>query len=136
MYACLEERGLMRDVDIITFIPMRSFRRFIRGYNQSELIARKLSELSGIPYKRLLEKKYDSSSQHKLSAVARTGNLIGCFEPVKDAEDLFKYKTVLVVDDVLTTGSTLNEIAKTLLIFGADSVYAATCTVTKRKKRY
>ncbi len=136
MYGCLEERGLMRDVDIITFVPMRSFRRFIRGYNQSELIARKLSELSGIPYKRLLEKKYDSSPQHKLSAVARTGNLIGCFEPVKDAEDLFKYKTVLVVDDVLTTGSTLNEIAKTLLIFGADSVYTATCTVTKRKKRY
>ena len=44
-------------------------------------------------------------------------------------------KTVLVVDDVSTTGATFNEIAKTLLIFGAASVYVASCTTTQKKSQ-
>lgn len=83
---------------------------------------------------KLLKKQYKSSSQHKLGAVSRSGNLLGCFEPDKKKLDCIADKTVLVVDDVLTTGSTLNEITKTLLIFGADSVYVAACAATKKKK--
>ncbi len=130
---CLEERELLKNIDIITSVPMRKFKKFKRGYNQSELLAKHLSEYTNIPYEQLLEKKFASSSQHQLNALSRTGNLLGCFEPKKERISTFSAKTVLVVDDVLTTGSTLNEISKTLLVFGAASVYTASCAVTKKK---
>ena len=133
MSEIMEQRQLTRDIDLITFVPMRKLSRFFRGYNQSELLAKQLSEFTGIPYSALLEKKYKTSSQHKLSAVSRSGNLLGCFEPTEEAPKLIAGKRILIVDDVLTTGSTLNELAKTLLIFGADSVYAAACATTKKK---
>ncbi len=133
MEEALEERQLTKKIDFITFVPMEKLPRFRRGYNQSELLAKHLSEFTKIPYGALLEKKYKTSSQHKLTAVSRSGNLLGCFEPTADSVGQFKGKTVLIVDDVITTGSTINELAKTLLIFGADSVYAASCATTKKK---
>lgn len=135
MMLSLEEREMLRDIDIITFIPMSRFDRFKRGYNQSELLARYLSEYSGIPYDGLLIKLHKTKSQHTLNNISRSGNLLGLFEPVKDKTDLFRDKTVLIVDDVSTTGATFNEIAKTLLIFGAACVYAASCTTTQKKSQ-
>lgn len=135
LHTLLEERQLLTEIDIITFIPMRRLAKFRRGYNQSELIARNISELSGIDCVPLLEKIYKTSFQHNLKKTARTGNLLGAFEPVKENTALFENKRVLIVDDVATTGSTLGEAAKTLLIFGADSVYAAACTVSKKSKK-
>lgn len=135
MLLSLEEREMLSDIDIITFIPMSPFARFLRGYNQSELLARYLSRYSGIPYDGLLMKLHKTRSQHTLNNLSRSGNLLGLFDPIKDKTELFEGKTVLIVDDVSTTGATFNEIAKTLLIFGASSVYAASCTTTQKNRK-
>ena len=134
MYLSLNERNMLENIDIITFVPMHPVNKFLRGYNQSELIAKYLSQYSGIPCKALLKKETRTSSQHNLGHVRRSGNLIGVFEPIEDTEPQIKGKRILAVDDVMTTGSTLNEIAKTLLIFGAESVFVSCCTVTKNSK--
>ncbi len=134
MYYSLKERDMLRDTDIITFIPMHPINKFLRGYNQARLIAEYLSEYSGIPCKQLLKKEGRTSTQHKLNHILRSGNLIGIFEPVKNSENDIKGKNILIVDDVMTTGSTFNEAAKTLLIFGAEAVFISCCTVTKKSK--
>lgn len=131
----LKEREILINTDIITFIPMRPFAKFRRGYNQSELIAKRLSVHTGIPCLPLLTKEFSTKNQHKLKRLARSGNLLGVFEPRKEYTDEIKGKNILIVDDVCTTGNTLNEAAKTLLIFGSQSVFAATCTVRKKQKK-
>lgn len=136
IYRSLKQRNMLEDTNMITFVPMSKIRQFRRGYNQSELLAKKLSEISGIPCIGILKRAGKSQVQHSLSRSARSGNLLGMFEPERKYREEIKGKTFLVVDDVYTTGSTLNEIAKTLLIFGADKVYAASITAVKKQKKY
>lgn len=135
LYSALIERKMTDDIDIITFIPMRKLSKFARGYNQAELIAKYLSELSGIPYCGLIYKTQKTKNQHALTKIERTGNLLGIFEPIKTNMHLIENKKILITDDVLTTGSTLNEAAKTLLIFGAQNVSAAVCAATKNSHK-
>lgn len=135
LYYSLNERNMLDKTDIITFIPMSSFSKFKRGYNQSALTAKYLSALCGKPCLPLLDKIIKTKSQHKLNQRLRSGNLLGAFEPNKKYLNVIVNKTILVIDDVSTTGATFNEIAKTLLIFGAESVYAAACTATKKSKK-
>ncbi|MBE6716073.1 MAG: ComF family protein [Ruminococcaceae bacterium] len=130
----LNERDMLMDTDYITYIPMSAFAKFRRGYNQSHLLAKKLSVLTGIPVKGFLVKYKATKTQHSLDSYSRSGNLLGMFEPDKKYLDELEGKTVVIIDDVMTTGNTLNETAKTLLIFGAGKVYAACCTVKKTKK--
>ena len=137
IFASLCERNMLKDTDIITFIPMSGSDRFIRGYNQAELIAKKLALLADKPCIPLLYKCIKTKSQHSLDRISRTGNLLGAFEPDKKYLNSIENKTILVVDDVSTTGNTFNEAAKTLLIFGANDIYAATlCSTKKRKKNH
>ncbi len=131
----LKDRDFLEKTDIITFIPMRPFAKFLRGYNQAELIARRLSVHSGIPCLPLLTKEFPTKSQHNLRGIARSGNLSGVFEPAKELTAEIKGKNILVIDDVCTTGNTLNEAAKTLLIFGAEAVFSAVCNVRKKEKK-
>ena len=60
--------------------------------------------------------------QHRLSAAERRGNLLGVFEPTEKTKNLIAGKRILLADDICTTCSTLNEAAKTLMIFGAERV--------------
>lgn len=136
MYESLTQRNMLETTDIITFIPMSPFAKFRRGYNQSELIAKHIAALSGKPCEPLLYKITATDKQHTLAGIQRTGNLLGVFEPRKEYESRIRDSRILVVDDVRTTGSTFNEIAKTLLIFGAAEVYAAAFTVRKKEKKH
>ena len=88
----LKNRDFLGKTDIITFIPMRPFAKFMRGYNQAELIARRLSVHSGIPCLPLLTKEFPTKSQHNLRGIARSGNLSGVFEPAKELTDEIKGK--------------------------------------------
>ena len=132
----LEERKLTDKIDYITNIPMSRKDRFIRGYNQSQLIAEHISAITGIPYEEFLYKKFRTAKQHTLGKEARSGNLLGVFEPRKELIEKFEGRSVLVIDDIITTGSTLNEISKTLLIFGADKIYVGACAAAKIKKNH
>ena len=65
----------------------------------------------------------------------RTGNLLGVYEPLKDRLPDIGGKRILLVDDITTTGATFNEAAKTLLIFGAESVYCASALINPKPGR-
>lgn len=113
---CLENR-----VDFITAVPMSRKKKWKRGFNQSELIARKISRRLGIPFRRLLEEKKGSGSQKILSITERFINTIGRYRVT--ARDL-EGRSILIVDDVFTTGSTINECSRVLREAGCTSVYA------------
>lgn len=116
--------------DVVTFVPMRKAEYRDRGYNQSELLAKEVASVLGIPCRALLTKCFDIRPQKALKANERAGNVLGAFDATEDLTD----KRVLLVDDVITTGSTLHECAKMLKIRGAVSVTALTFAATVPKE--
>ena len=127
----LKQRFEGVDFDFITCVPMTDKKKRKRGYNQSELLAQELSDILNIEYKQLLEKPRDTASQRYSSVQERKVNLYGAFD-VRDKESV-KGKTVLIIDDVKTTGSTLAECSAMLMANGAKAVYAASLCVTDKK---
>lgn len=114
-------------VDCIVPVPMSAEGLRERGFNQSLLIARHLSKVSGIPLEAgVLCKIKDTLPQVGLSRNARLQNLKGAFDTRKPLTG----RTVLLVDDVITTGATISECTKTLLKGGATEVYAASLART------
>ncbi len=106
---------------VIVPVPLYKKREFTRGFNQAELIARHISKRLNISGGEALKRIKNTESQVKLSGELRKKNLIGAFICVD--KDLIVGKTVLLVDDVTTTGSTLNECAKILKENGAKQVF-------------
>ena len=104
--------------NLVIPVPLHRSRQRQRGFNQAELIAARL----GLPMAtRLLRRKKDTPSQTGLTRNERKRNLAGAFEVRGRVSG-----TIMVVDDVYTTGSTLNEIARTLKCAGADRVEVLT----------
>ena len=115
------------DFDFVTFVPMTDKAKRKRGFNQSELIARGVAERFFIPCIDALVKTRDTPSQHYLSAEERrkiTADVI----TYKDKAQI-KGKTVLICDDIKTTGSTLLACQKALFDGGASSVYCAVAAI-------
>ena len=111
---------------IIIPIPLSRERRRERGWNQAEMIARELGKIqpefsvqTGI-----LEKKRHTSPQTRLSRSSRMKNLKGCFSIENPA--LVKNRNVILIDDVVTTGSTIEEARRTLSRAGAKRIIAFT----------
>ncbi len=116
--------------DGVVFVPSTRREKRRRGYNPGELVARATAALLGLPILPCLTKLIDTPPQKTLPAERRSGNLLGVFDVVGAVEG----KTLLLIDDVVTTGSTLDECAKMLKIHGAEAVYAATVTSTRKEK--
>lgn len=120
--------------DYITYVPLRRLHQAKRGFNQSQLIADRLSKRMSVKIVSLLKKIRYTGVQHHKSARERSADVFGAYDVV----DKYKYKldgkTILLIDDVKTTGSTLSECAKMLKIYGAENVYAAAFAVTKKEK--
>ena len=126
---CIDENGFF--CDIISWVPLSRKRLMSRGYNQSELIGRELSMLTGIPCIPTLEKRVNNSAQSGISnADKRRANVKGVYSAVFSG--VLKGKTVLLIDDVVTTGATLSECASVLKKAGAAQVCAA--TVARRRE--
>lgn len=120
------------EFDCIVSVPMTRRAKLRRGFNQSELLAKAVSQRLGKPYiKGAVEKRKATGEQKNLSHKERVKNLAGCFKAVKRKE--VKGKRVLVVDDILTTGATADEMAKVLLKAGARQVYLATVASVEYK---
>ncbi len=110
--------------DVMTWVPISKAHMRKRGYDQSELIATHLGKMTGIPVKQYLRKVKNNKTQSSISDHAvRASNVIGMYEVVNGTE--VRGKRVLVIDDIITTGSTISECAKTLLAAGASDVIAA-----------
>lgn len=117
-------KSLAWPLDLVIPIPLGKKRRQERGYNQVDLIARPFSLALGLDYKpAALIRKRETVSQVGLSAAERRVNMQNVF--LADAS-LVRGKTVLVIDDVSTTGSTLSSSADALYQSGARDVYALT----------
>lgn len=124
------ERYLVKwKIDCIIPVPIHSHRRRKRGYNQAEVLAKALqSELeTNIPIKnQLLYRKKETIFQKKLDNKQRKRNLRGAFG-VNDKGAI--QGNILVIDDIYTTGATLNEIAMVLKKNGANNVYFLTISI-------
>jgi ComF family protein len=111
-------------VDCIIPVPLNSHRRRERGYNQSALLAFFLTLQTGLPsIPSALQRIRNTRSQVGLTAEERHQNLDGAFSA---RVDRISGRTVLLLDDVMTTGATLRNAARALLIAGASQVYALT----------
>ena len=118
-----------KNFDLVIPIPIHLIRRLSRGYNQSELIAKILSDLSSVPFSRSeLIKTKNTKPQIKLSKKDRVKNLKGSF--LVPCPHRVTGKSILLVDDVMTTGTTLETCAKELLKAGARKVYGFTLART------
>lgn len=110
------------DAQVIIPVPISYKREKERGFNQSYLLAKSLALKLNLPVnKDAIIKVKDNKQQAKLSLRERRNNVIGAYEIVDRAA--VKGKKVLVVDDILTTGSTLSEVSRRLKIAGAVAVY-------------
>lgn len=119
-------------LDGIVFVPMtkKSLRK--RGYNQSRLLAESVGERISVPViLSALEKIADTKEQKQLTKAERAENLSKCFK-VSDPAAI-KGKTLLLIDDVLTTGATAETLCGLLLNAGAAAVYLATVTCVENK---
>lgn len=110
--------------DTVTWVPMNSKKRWERGFNQSELIARHVSKKSGFPCAPLLAERRKTATQRELGVRDRFLNALGRYEVVRGAD--VRKRAVLLVDDIFTTGATINECARVLRRAGAQSVFSLT----------
>lgn len=117
----------------VTFVPITRAAREERGYNQSELLATALAKRLNVPCEPLLTKLYETKPQKELAAWQRSGNVLGVFD-VPDREAVAG-KVIVLVDDVLTTGATLDECCKMLKICGALRVFCAAVAIRDVKEK-
>ena len=121
--AAYTQHGL--DADLIVPVPLTASRRRIRGYNQALLMATELSKLTGVPFEEALKRTGHGHTQAgSASAEERRRNVEGVFGVAHG--DGVAGKRILLVDDVATTGATLNACAGVLLNTGTLSVSGLT----------
>jgi ComF family protein len=108
-------------------VPLHWTRLFMRTYNQAALLAQAISKLKKFTYApRVLIRHRRTPSQGKLSKDQRVTNVKRAFSVSKKHEPMIKSRNILLIDDVFTTGATLNACAKVLMKAGAKSVHALT----------
>ena len=111
------------EFDLITWPPLSGKRLRQRGYDQAELLARRVGEVLDAPVVPVLTKSHRPAQSGLADPASRRANLLGAYtvsDPAKVAG-----KRVLLIDDVVTTGSTLSECAKMLELAGAERVSCA-----------
>lgn len=110
------------DAQVITFVPMSARKEAERGYNQSGLIAGGMGRALSLPCVTLLAERRGFRTQRELGRTDRYINVIDRYKAVNIKK--IKHKTVILVDDVFTTGATINECSRQLLLNGAEKVYS------------
>lgn len=117
----------LEQYNYIVPVPLHSAKERDRGYNQSDYICRGISEITGIPVNnKLIYRKIHTKSQASLPVRERKQNVLGAFDVVSKNCSLLNNAGIVLVDDVVTTGSTLNEAIKTLKKSGAGKIFVVT----------
>lgn len=134
MALCIARDYRNYPLDVICYVPVSKSSYNKRGFNQSKLIAKKLSKIFDLCLDSSLKIRYKRVPQHK--SKSRTERLVNSRNKYVCKGDLTD-KTVLLIDDISTTGATLDDCTRALLFAGAKEVYCAVAMVTsvKRDKR-
>lgn len=119
-----------RDVNLILPVPLHKRRQRERGYNQAAVLARALSEESGIPYREdLLRRTHATKRLKTLHKNERRAVITGAFEADFSRVPAATVKSIVLIDDIFTTGATLDELAGVCKRAGAGKVYFLTVTI-------
>lgn len=118
--------------ELVTWVPVNWGRRLGRGYDQAQLLAEETAKALNLPCVRTLRKHRRPKQSRMRDAAARRANISGAFW-VPDPE-LVQGKTILLIDDICTTGATLSEAAMTLRTAGAAEVCGAVLAMAGETK--
>jgi len=129
--SALQGGGFLDDVELFVPVPLHWTRRLIRGYNQSHVLVKKLKRGTAKVSTDLVRIRRTKSQPAMASAAARERNVAGAFA-VRFGHN-FAGRTICLIDDIKTTGATLNECAKTLKSAGALKVFALVLAVAGQK---
>jgi ComF family protein len=126
----IREERLFTKADYLIPVPLHKAKLRERGYNQSELLCKGIAEVTKIPMSStFLKRKRHTQTQTRLSWEERKQNVSNAFMIETKHEKVLAGTTVIVVDDVITTGSTINECAKILRECGVREVFAASAAL-------
>ena len=124
-------KEIIDDIDYIVPIPMNIKRLRWRGFNQSLLLVKSVAKLINKPFiSNLIIKTKHTKAQAKLKNKERKVNLNSVFKINKRYLELVKNKNILIVDDVITTGTTVNKCSKVLKEAGVNKVYITSIAKT------
>jgi len=115
---------------ILVPLPLHRAKQKERGYNQAYILAKAISEVTGHTMANVLARTRDTPPQSGLHPQLRKENVMGAFNVISDN---IGNKCFAVVDDIYTTGASINECAKVLMGAGARKVYALTLAITVKK---
>lgn len=118
------------DANVLTWIPVSKQRKWERGFDQSELLAKEISKLTGIPVLPGLKKKNTKRQSAAKNAEQRKENIHGAFLPAVPFQ--LQGKSVLLIDDICTTGATLSEAVSVLNSAGVADISCLTFAMTER----
>ena len=124
-WMCVRIRAeLEGQYDLISWAPCSARRRRKRGFDQAELLAKEVAKQLNVPCIRTLRKIREIPKQSRqINDAARRANVLGAYKAYKPEN--FTGKRILMIDDVLTTGSTMEECGKTLLLAGSGDLVCA-----------
>ena len=120
--------------DYITFVPLHKKRMRKRGFNQSEKIAKELGKMIDIPILDCIYRKSNTNRLYNLNRIERKIELKNAFL-VKENINYANGKNILLIDDIFTTGSTVNEISKLLKLNNVNKIFVMTL-ITKSNDNY
>ena len=124
--ATVRARFRVEEIACVTPIPSTVLHRWLRGYNQCAILARALAKRLGKPYRPLLRRIGHPEKQGGLDEAARRQNVVDTFAPRRSLithHSSFNTSPVLLLDDIMTTGSTLSEASRTLKAAGVRTVW-------------
>lgn len=131
MFEYGKQQAMFREIDMVLPVPVHRKRRIERGYNQAELLAEQISDLTGIPERKdLIVRNKKTKALKTVNGESRSRSLAEAFSVPVNKKNLLKGKRVLLIDDIYTTGSTADAVSTCLLQAGASSVSLLTLAVS------
>ena len=120
------------EFDVLTWVPVSRLRRLRRGYDQVELLARHLGrELDMVPVCTLKKIRHNRQQSRIADAAGRRANVLGAYRILDSGQ--IAGKKILLLDDILTTGSTAGECARMLRTAGAKEVHCAVLAAARKR---
>lgn len=126
----LQSKGCLNGIHAIVPVPMHWWKRMVRGYNQAELIAQTITDVTGLPTVKALKAVRSHSVQSRKSGAARASNVKGIFA-LNPRYKLSPGIRIALVDDIITTGSTISEAVNTIQAVGPSSITVLSLAATR-----